>query len=717
MTEIHVNYKRALILCIPFLVVWFWSASYNPLTHIPSYGDALEVVWGANWYAQNLTQLSNPFYYEGVFYPTGWPTALLAHTPIFLLAMGLFRLILTEAATYNLFLFASFVTAYAGMIKAASLYSRRLWITALVALLYTFWNMRWVRVGGHLNILWLTALLPWLFWILQMAKRRNRIVGAALVWTFCIIASLYGVWLGALIVGIYFLNKPSLDRLKDMAAIALLTLILSLPTLIPFWHARQQVASPFFSLDHIAGWGASLNSLILPSVFHPWLGTFVQTIYRGPLDESGVANLGMVAFLVFVAALLQRSVYQEKERFALLLCVLGLIIALGPALRWNGRSVEAPQVEPVNRVLWDLGHLVKPETFPESIPDSLASSVPLPSWILYAAVPFLEGNRVVARFTFVGYLGLLLLLAMLLERVKAPWLLAALTFLLLFEQVPWPVAEVPIPINSHPAFDWLSMQQGAVIDLVPAGQQLTLAASGETLYATSLHQKPTASAVSSMWPESAWFLYYWLQQHSQPLQHEDFPAILQGYGVNHVLVHMQTADSDRHFAAEQFAGFDLVNCFDAPQQASPWPYPICVLQAVEHDNIFDVTPEEGWSAPESWGRWAEGTESIARWVVPDPLEYELIIDAFPNWVENKTQEVTIQVNGRKIGSLTFTENEPLGKSFLIPANLLNLGWNQITFTSEYAIAPVELTDGANPDPRPLSFGVSRLYLRPSADSP
>ena len=325
----------ALLIWIPFLLAWIWSARYNPFNHVPAYGDVLEIIWGANWYAEHLRQFANPLYFDQVFYPVGWPTALLAHTPIFLAAMGFFRLFLAEAPTFNLFLFLSFVAAYAGMIRAARLYTQRPWIIAVVALLYTYWGMRWVRLGGHLNILWLSALLPWLFWSLHLPNTRRRVLVAALMWTLCIIASLYGIWLGALIIGVYFLNKPGWMRLLESAFIAALTLLFSLPTLIPFWQARQMVAAPFYSFEHIAGWGASLNSLPIPAVFHPWLGAFARTIYRGPVDESAVANLGLVAAVLFLAFLLRSRMRDEQERFVLLLCVVGLVVALGPLLRWN----------------------------------------------------------------------------------------------------------------------------------------------------------------------------------------------------------------------------------------------------------------------------------------------------------------------------------------------------------------------------------------------
>ena len=375
--------------------------------------------------------------------------------------------------------------------------------------------------------------------------------------------------------------------------------------------------------------------------------------------------------------------------------------------------VEAPAFAPVNVALWNLGRLVKPDTFVGDIPPDLADGVPLPAWPLYATIPFLEGNRVVARFALVGGLGLVLALAVLLERVKARWLWLVLAFLLLFERVTWPVlGGVPLPVAAHPAFDLAAQEAGPVIDLVPAGDQLILATAGETLYATGLHQQPTASGVSSMWPESAWFLFNWLQRHPRPLENEDFPIILQGYGVDRVLVHLETPESGRHIEGELASGLGSPVCLEPPAGPFPWPYPICILQVAEQDSAFSASAQEGWSAPESWGRWAVATEAKARWAVPVEQDYELEFDIFPHWIAGQVQEVAVLVNGQPLGNVMFEQDAPARERFVVPANLLDVGWNELAFLSMYAISPAEATDGANPDARPLAFGVSRLAIHP-----
>jgi hypothetical protein len=578
------NYSSLLIIWLPFLLIWIWAVRYNPLTHIPAYGDALEVVWGANWYADKIRHPQNPLFFANVFYPSGWPTALQANTPIFLLLMGLTSFILPEAAVYNLFLFLSFLVAYAGMLKLARLYVEKPWIALLAALLYTFWGTRWVRLGGQVNLLWLSALLPWLCWVLLSDfNRRRKVLMAALIWTLCIIATLYGVWLGAVIVGVYVLNEPREERLLQVMWIAILTLIFSLPTLLSFGQARQITGSPFYLLEHISGWGASINSLPIPAVRHPWLQTLIQKIYPGPFDESDVANLGFVAVIVALVSLAFVRVKDSRQRFAVLIFIIGMVLALGPFLRWNGQLIKVPFLAPVNRFLWQIGSLLKPEIFYGSMPSDLELAIPLPAWLLYAAVPYFEGSRIAARFAFVGGIGLLLLVAQILGNIKKSWLLALLVILLLFERFPWPVQQgVPMPMATHPAFEWLALQTGgadkALLDLIPAGDRLTLAISAETLFATDLHNKPIASGASSMWPESAWFLIYWLQWQKRPLHHPDLPAILDDYGINWVLVHMKEDQAGQFVTDPNFANLQMVACFDPADGPSAWPYPICVLE-------------------------------------------------------------------------------------------------------------------------------------------
>jgi hypothetical protein len=61
---------------IPFWVLFAWGWRVrNPFTHIPAYGDVLEVLWGIEWYHRSiLIQHTSPLFTPLVFHPLGWHT-------------------------------------------------------------------------------------------------------------------------------------------------------------------------------------------------------------------------------------------------------------------------------------------------------------------------------------------------------------------------------------------------------------------------------------------------------------------------------------------------------------------------------------------------------------------------------------------------------------------------------------------------------------------
>ena len=344
---VRTHYRSWLLIWLPFLLIWAWGVRYNPLTDGPGYGDALEVVRGMASYADFLRNGTNPLYNPLVFYPTGWHTATLAHTPVMLLLMGLADLWLPAALVYNLTVFASFAVCYAGMRRLVSLYVTQRWIVILVALLYTFWGMRWLRLFGHLHTAWLSALLPWMVWfLLADLPARRRIWGAGLLWGCAIVASLYSIWLGALVAVVYVVTQFSVRALRDSIYMGLIALIMSSPVLVIFWQANQASDLYYHGIEHVVYWSASLNSLFVPFVLHPWWQKVAALFYPGPYDESGILNFGLTLSLVAIVGLFAVRRKEPAHRFAVVAAGLGLIFALGPILRWSGKPVQFPAPDP-----------------------------------------------------------------------------------------------------------------------------------------------------------------------------------------------------------------------------------------------------------------------------------------------------------------------------------------------------------------------------------
>lgn len=717
-------WPTALVEWAPFAAILLWSIRFNPLTHVPAYGDVLEVMWGQDWYAEALRHGRNPLFYSQVFYPIGWHTAILAHTPLFLLAMGLLRLLLPAALVYNLFALGATLVAYKGMQRLLGLYVQERWIILLVALLFAFWGLRWPRILGHLHTAWLSALLPWQAWLLQSNQPRRLILWSGIIWALEIVASLYGLWFGALVLVLDWLSRPTWVRLKALLLISGITAVLSAPTLFLFWQAQQASEASFYTITQIAGWAASLNELMAPTLYHAWLQPWTMLIYVGQGGEGNIVNFGVVASLLVLIwlGLGQFNRQDLRQRCAVWLLVGGVLLALGPVLQWDDKPLLAPALQTMDHWLWQLGHSLKPNLFPERMPRSWQQVIPLPAWLFYSFIPFSEGARVVARFGLVAGMGLFPLMALALTHIRRPLAIGFISCLLLFEGLPWLVfTGMPWPPAIHPALRWLAEQptaaHQAVLMLDGENRHLAVAISGETLYASQLVQKPTISGVGSFWPRATHFMDDWLRAHAQFLADADLQPLLWGYEVQWLLVPVRTKAGRTYLATQTLPALTFKACFDPPPGPTAWPDVLCVLAVKPAPAHFNVALRDGWSGAESWGRWAEGRVSTAAWVAPLSRPYQLRVTAFPNCLKNINQVVQLQVNGHNIGALAFTGCDQIAQEFVVPKAAVSTGWNTLTLRPKYAVAPTQLAQGQSADPRLLAAGFTQLLIEPQPGEP
>jgi hypothetical protein len=156
---------------------------------------------------------------------------------------------------------------------------------------------------------------------------------------------------------------------------------------------------------------------------------------------------------------------------------------------------------------------------------------------------------------------------------------------------------------------------------------------------------------------------------------------------------------------------NMVQCFDPPSGRSPWSFPICILKILPstHSDI-NVFPREGWSAFESWGMWAEGTESRIQWVATSQADHHLLVTALPQCVLGKNQSISLEMQGTPLAGHVWQDCEPWSVDVLIPASLARVGWNDIGLRYAYAAEPVAVTGGANADRRMLSVSFKKLKI-------
>lgn len=707
------------------LLLWGWRV--RDLFHaVPGYGDVLEVLWGIGWYNAHLLD-GQLLLYPLVFYPGGWQTATYAGGPAVLIPWLVFYRIGGAAFAYNMAVLLSFFLCFAGMYLLARRFSRSLLIVTLASLLFTFWGFRWLRIYGHLDILIASALLPWMIWSLERAICSQRwwavwasLVGA--IWAVMIASSLYFAWFGGLVlvgwIAGRILGKPAIWR--PVVAITLVSTVtgflLSVPAVVFFLEGNAAAGASFYDVLHLNSWGASLNSLAIPFVFHPLLGPLARSVYQGPTNESGVANLGFFSSVIAVAGLWW--IRKDRDLWpALILLVVGVVLALGFTLKWNGQTVQWPALQPIDSTVWQVAYLLKPGFFRSAqIPSPLDGAAFLPGAALIALVPFEEGARVLSRFALVAAVGFFLLVARQVDRLPNKVVRAAACALLIIEALPPPSGSVPFPPPSHPAFEWLREQTPTgtvVVDLYAVSPyNLALAIRGETLWATLYHQRATVSGTSSVWPDYTAFLVDWFRGHPHPFRDPEFAPMMRSFGVNDILLHVQ-GDYERNLLKdwESNPEIHLTNCFDPPSGPSPWPYPICVLQVLPpaHGSV-DVQLKEGWSSMESWGVWAEGKESRLQWVAASRGDHHLLVRAFPECFSDEYQKITLEAKGVILAEHDWKDCEPWSADILIPASLVQVGWNEVELSYRYAVAPSVLTRGKNNDMRLLSVGFDTLEV-------
>jgi hypothetical protein len=158
--------------------------------------------------------------------------------------------------------------------------------------------------------------------------------------------------------------------------------------------------------------------------------------------------------------------------------------------------------------------------------------------------------------------------------------------------------------------------------------------------------------------------------------------------------------------ALQNPGLRFTQCFpSAATGASPWPEEICAFETLPPPNPnVNLVLEDGWSDSETWGVWAEGQDSRGMWVATDRRAQTLSVEVFPNCLPDRTQGLTIVVNGEPVAEHHWSNCEPWVAAIPLPASLVQPGRNEVIFRPAYAQAPAG-------DTRPLSVGFSRLLIQ------
>lgn len=708
-------------LLLAAFLVWGWRGQ-DFFRSVPEYGDILEFTWALTHYDQALQSGANPLLAPNAFFPGGWNLTTYGQGFVFLpLLLPLHRLG-GAAFAYNLVVFLTFIVAFAGAFALGRRWFGTL-LSAAFAILVSFWGLRWFQTIGHINILWGAAFMPWLIWSIERSVARTGrrrlawLAGGGALWALSAIGSLYFVFINGLLTLGWLLGLKLSGKLSwrqsalSLAVIAGVALLLSAPMIVTTARASQAIGAQFYPFADLAYWSASLNSLPIPYIHHPWLSNLSRALYKGSVYESGAANFGLAATaaaLIGAVAALSNTRRRKIWWPAVMVAVFGLVLALGVALQWDSAPVRSAAFAPVNRLLWQVGRALKPAVFADA-PPVYDEAIPLPGFLLTVIVPFFERARVMARYGFAASIGVFLLRAFALSRIRPRslrWLAAAV---LVFEVVPPPLASLPYPPAPHPVFEWLARQDlsgGAALDLVAAHPDVVVPVNrGESVWASLLHGQPIVAGASSVWPAHSMFLHEWLASRPHALAESRTITVLRQYRTRYLLLHMASEWEEAIRAeAAQNPELRFVDCFAPASGPTPWPEPICAFEVLPSQTpSVNLVLDEGWSKPEQWGVWAEGAESQGIWIAAAPGPAQLSMQVFPNCLPDQKQALTVRVNGEILAEHQWNDCEPWGTVIDVPQRLTRLGRNDVVFKPAYAFAPAG-------DTRELSVGFSQLKV-------
>jgi hypothetical protein len=692
---------------IPLWVWFLWLHQAWParvfFTRAPAGEDTLEVMWALAWYRRALFELhTSPLFHPLAFAPQGWHVAKLHHGPFLIALMLPAALLGGDAFAVHFFGWLVYSLAFLGAFRLAYLLSRDRGLATAAGIAYALFHGSYAAMriyGNHLPVA--TAGLVWMAWALERARAMGwsprALRRAGILWGLGIAGNLYLMLLGGALALVYIWGAWRRKRLGRFLLYGVGTAVAIGGPWVGLWvHAIRQDQMLGQTLETARGNGYPWADALTWNPYHPGSRHLPRT--DRPVLTLGLVPAGSSLIGLGWSRLARRRL---RSRRLLRAAALGALLATGIALRADAplSIPEIPAVRSVYEGIWRIGHVRKPELFREpSLPEEWARQALTPLLLLWAVVPFYEAAGTVWRFIALTALGLFIGGAEAWSRIAPRGFRWGWAALWLGEALMRPIPTLPWPYAVHPAFEWLrrNPEPGAVIDVF-ADHTPGLHLSRVTVMATEYHRRPTLSGFPPFHPR-------WIEalQRGRGLLFRHRPDWLGRHGFRFLVVHRPPPDWRKWGWP-----FSLEGCFEPPSVPSPWDYPICIFRIPDRGEpeITNLLLLGGWSGPEAWGIWAEGTEAEALYLAeagggPATLELE----AFPLCRAGEPQRLEVLFNGRRLGEESFPDCEERRIRWEIPARAIRQGVNEVRFRFAYAAPPPA------GDARWLAVGFRRIWI-------
>lgn len=472
---------------------------------VPLSSDTRLFLWTLEWHLRALTTHPLTVFEAPIFYPAHHALAFSENL------LGLAPLTAPVlAASKNPVLALNVALLAATWLSALGAYAlaRRLGASTggalLAGLVFAFGPPRFARSAQV--FLFMTPGLPWTFAFLEDYRSRGRprsLHLAILVFTWQCAASLHMGLFTAFAGAAWLLLRATRDRalparivrdlgLPGLAAGAALTVLA-----VPYLAVRNEQGL-VRTLGAVADWDPNLASFLAsPSLLHEALTAALSGL-SGAHDAPrtylfpGFVTVGLSLYA------LRRWPAADRDRF----------IDASPGWAWLGAGLVL----------------------------SLGTTLPFYGW-LYAVLPTLDMVRVPSRFFVIATLGLAILAAAGLDRIRSPAIRRALVVAALLEFAV-DVRAVEYRVDVPEADRWLASESGPVVvaEVPTTGSERAARSSqlnSEYMLHAAAHGWPTIHGYSGLVPQKSEALFRLL---------EDFPsdeslANLESLGVTHVVVH------------------------------------------------------------------------------------------------------------------------------------------------------------------------------------
>jgi len=437
-----------------------WPAATHLTSAIPGDGfDGWQNYWNQWWIKEALLVKQTHFFFTDILYPPSG-TSLLFHTLNFfngLLTLPL-QLNFGLAVAYNAVVLFHFTLAGFGLYLLARYLLARLgfrqgqasWGAAFGAgLIFTFSPFHMAHLLGHMQVFSLTWPPFYSLWLLRTLNewrlaaelvpeggqlRGLRAGDLALAGLFLIFTTMVD-WYQTLYMLLFtalaclwagwsvWRDRPRrlTVMLKPALGIAGMGLIFGLllsPLIVPMAleAATADYMRPTFAENVILS--ADLLAFFTPSELHPLWGDWVFPLYQTFTSTTSerLVFAGFVPLILGGYAII-RDRQRRLVQFWLIFTSTFFILALGPYLHLAGQIVRVGQ-----------------------------TAIPLPYFFLYKAVPFIGISRSLSRFDLMVMLGLGLLTAIGLVRLKPGLQILALALIgFEFLAIPYPMSRIDTP--------------------------------------------------------------------------------------------------------------------------------------------------------------------------------------------------------------------------------------------------------------------------------